>query len=334
MSKTVYARTSVFRKPEFRVDTAIKLDQNKLTVVKTAHSKKAEKHLKNIVNNYSELSSSKISFKVIEPMPMGGAITFDYIDGNRLDKVVFDAAIDNDLDTVHEIIDGILAEIDSLSVKKTTKDKKYQRIFGKTFVDEDTYLSIGYFDFNFDNFISKNGNTYLIDYEWLFDFPIPSSLIKTRLFYYLVLQLSSIYKTKASEETPVIGLGDHGFIHEETYNRYKDHLEHLSEVYIAEQHLQNFVKINQSDIKRDADFSTISRHTTPIYPSLINRVEHFERRNLEIDNELTNTRNQKAVLEKELMSTKELLDKTKIELTQIKNSRTWRLRSAVKRNLK
>ena len=331
-TETVYARYSAYRKPAYRLMTLIEKNSDKLVVTKISKNEESLDHLASLVNKYNKLAALDLPFELIQPDQMDNKATFDYIPGLRLDKKVIDLAIEDKLDELHSVIDMVLSAIDSLS-KKNVKNTDYTDLIGNTFTSDTTHIKIGYFDFNLDNFIEYKDSIYLIDYEWLFDFSLPISFVQSRFFYYLTQQLSQVYKTKASEACPVIGIGDHGFIHEKTYERYKKYLKHLPETYIAEQHLQNYVKVNESPIDKNSDFTTYSRHTQPIYPSLINRAEHNEHRSQEQHEENTALRKQLSEASKELEATKHELQIATAEIHRIKSSKAWRALSKARRTL-
>jgi len=171
------------RKKKFQLQTH--LDRAQKNVYKKSIDESYE-FLFNMCNHYKKLTS--IDGKVVK---------FNKIVNNDLNKLFFEYL---DWETLEERIEASKGNIYSNiyasiveSLRETwssQQDKlKWEKIFGKSFrYTDNRNIKSWLLDLIFSNIIiSPTWTTIIIDYEWVFDFPIPKKYVVWRALYYYIV---------------------------------------------------------------------------------------------------------------------------------------------------
>ncbi len=200
-----YVRSSIFRQPEFRVSTIIETVDGVKRIRKTAETPAAQSHLESLPKKYKQLVGTTPGFTLIEPRLEDNDIIIDFVEGALFEDIVTRYFLDSKYDEILEGIGGILRQIDQLpTTERSEQDKtSFSKVFGDALEDEKVGITCGYIDFNLDNIIEKNGQLNLIDYEWVFDYPIPINYVKSRIVLNTLLHMHSLVNASASEQLPV-----------------------------------------------------------------------------------------------------------------------------------
>ncbi len=187
--KILYVKNSNTRAKEFQLTTTIYEVDGQKYVKKTASTQDAIPHLKNMAKNYEKLSNAitnpKVQLaKIVEES--AEALVFEYIEGQSLEERFYDA-IERDLQEAYGVIDRyrrLLNEsFKTTQVSDYTPDAFEQRVFGESTkgVDERRLFETpSNIDMLFSNIIERDGITYLIDYEWVFDFAVSVDFVLYR----------------------------------------------------------------------------------------------------------------------------------------------------------
>jgi len=146
-----------------------------------------------IYNNYEILKSMYLTQLLVTPLYCEeDAIAFDYLEGESLDQVIIRAAMQKKLLPIFEVLDKFNDLLDSVAGENYC-DFYNSPNFVDTFGERKELVGLRSFkisniDLNLDNIIiSEKGLLQIIDYEWVFNFPIPLNFIKFRTinsFYY------------------------------------------------------------------------------------------------------------------------------------------------------
>ena len=170
-------RYSVNRKIEYQIKTVIYEENGIVSVKKEPYTKYANNHILNICRNYELLKNS--SMKLVIPKIKENAVVFPFINGESLDaKLIFDVN-NGDIDSFKSRIKKFKKIIENDEVIKFSITDKFEKIFGDGYNFDGLYsLKISNIDSNFDNLIIDDNNEItVIDYEWVFDFPIPLDFV-------------------------------------------------------------------------------------------------------------------------------------------------------------
>lgn len=214
----IYAKYSNERLKNLRIATVIekKSDAEK-KVYKVALNNASNEHIKKIADNYDILSEqfkgtcllpNKSSYeKGEEPAPLiAGALKkaidrvyVEYLSGITLETYIDRLEIEGNYDEITKILKKYSELIIALShTKLFRKTERFSKIFG------DRELSGVYtahdnanFDMIFSNIVidenNVNGTWNVLDYEWVFDFPVPDKFIIFRALFYQFEQKKSKY---------------------------------------------------------------------------------------------------------------------------------------------
>lgn len=177
MKKVLFSKANSYRKPEFRVLTRIIEEDGKRYVEKSALCKAAISHIQRIKDNYQKLKNIYNSIIVLPYEDV-------YLDNGKVDdSVVRFPYIDGD-----PIVDGPIFLGNDLNVKAL------EEIFSVIFDYKEGYLtngetkelSLANIDSVSHNFLRKDGKIWMMDYEWVWDYPVPIDYLKYRVLYQIL----------------------------------------------------------------------------------------------------------------------------------------------------
>lgn len=187
--QTEYVKYNRLRAPEYQISTRIyKTADGERVAEKKALRKEAVAHIGQLSVNRQKLLESGEE-RVIEILSNdSGTALFPYIPGKSLERKVNEAlnSKENLIKTMHEALHVIYDyKQDMLCTFELTE--AYKQIFGtagEAFVGR-TGLKVANVDSTFANFVeTENGKIVCLDYEWVFDFPVPVDYLKYRTVYY------------------------------------------------------------------------------------------------------------------------------------------------------
>lgn len=185
MEKIVYTKYSTERADEFKIVTSIFSNTNgKKRVEKRARHKKARFHIESLKQKYVQLKTyyKETSMEVVPCEVCGSTAIFPYVEGESL-ECILDQYVDN------RDVEGFAAAIGNYKKIITEQIEMipfqvcddFIRVFGgehpQTGVEA---YKISNIDLIFSNIIVDDGNWNIIDYEWVFDFPVPVSYVVYR----------------------------------------------------------------------------------------------------------------------------------------------------------
>ncbi|MDF2881837.1 MAG: hypothetical protein K0R54_2394 [Clostridiaceae bacterium] len=177
MRQMVYTRYSNDRNSNFNIRTSIyKEDDNRKVVEKVGMDKSAEKHINDIYRNYLMLKQinknpnveiNKVEYK-------DNILIFDYIEGQTLASKIDSLVKEEKLNGIIEIAQKFKSYLEGSQIKKVFEvTNEFIEVFGEVkFSDMQETLDITNIDLSMDNIIISD-KIYILDYEWVFDFPIP-----------------------------------------------------------------------------------------------------------------------------------------------------------------
>ncbi|MCR8745454.1 hypothetical protein [Romboutsia lituseburensis] len=179
MKNIIYSKYTNERNLNFQIRTSIiKNKDGTKTVEKVALNKISILHLENIYKNYKILNKKYCfneQIKVNKCKINKNKLEFEYIEGislnEILDKLLLDGRYDLAVLKIKEFIEVIYKT--SGKSKKFEKTEKFIEFFGDlNFPNNIESLEVNNIDCIFSNIII-NDKWNVIDYEWVFEFPIP-----------------------------------------------------------------------------------------------------------------------------------------------------------------
>lgn len=173
--RKVFCKSTEQRKRAFQIYTSIVVDNNIKYVVKEPVFEEGEKHIVNIYDNYHKLSKIYPD-EVVECKKSGKNIVFPFAEGKTFEEQIRNKVklcSDNEWSEVICEWKRLLTGPDD-NIINFDNSSNFQRIFGDgEELLNDKALKITNFDCTAENIILTKQGYKFIDYEWVFDFPIP-----------------------------------------------------------------------------------------------------------------------------------------------------------------
>lgn len=178
MEDILNVKYSVDRKEEYQIKTIICEESNVKYVIKEAYSSKAIPHIQNIYNNYNLLSN--LNMNIVECKLNGERIKFPFLEGENFAQILL---------TNIELKDRASLEENLIAYKKLLFQENlieykishdFIEIFGFNNLEGHKSHIYSNIDLNFENIIFSCNNYHIIDYEWVYNFPIPLDYVMYR----------------------------------------------------------------------------------------------------------------------------------------------------------
>lgn len=183
------------REEEFQIYTTIFSDG---TVSKTPITAKANNHIKKMFDNSGHMMGK---IKCLPCEMKGNSISYDFLRQNSVEDLLVDAIIDDDRTRFFKIIEDFH---DALFHNSFESNEYASEEFLKVFKEKSDITfhchEKSNLDMNFANTFLINGKFTSIDYEWIFDFPIPLEYIFYTSFNYHLYSNNLIREFTSFEE--------------------------------------------------------------------------------------------------------------------------------------
>lgn len=207
MNNLIYTKYANERKEAFRIRTSIYKDEKgKLTVQKKALSEKSRQHINEIYENYLYLKKANTISEVDinKCTRHGDVLEFEYIKGTSLTEKLNSLVYENKYIEFIEVLKKYVDIIRQLHGEtRFTFTDEFVQVFGQVNIQEGVEaIAHPNIDLIFDN-ILINDKINIIDYEWLFNFPIP---LKYILFRSLNQYLAQLDYSKVQNEINILAI--------------------------------------------------------------------------------------------------------------------------------
>lgn len=184
MTEICYAKYNRTRAPKFQTKTILEKENGKKTIVKEAMNEEALEHIQSFQKKYQFI---KQLYQNVEPVAVTlteNSARFEYIDGQTIASVLSACLNDKEklLNEMKKYLD-LYFQYEPEVLCNFEQTDEFQKVFGE-YSKNCQAVKIANIDEIFDNLVLKDGNCYLIDYEWVFDFPVPVAYIRFRTLLY------------------------------------------------------------------------------------------------------------------------------------------------------
>lgn len=174
----LFAKYNRERKTEYRIKTVAGRDSTgRITVSKEPLCEAAERHIESMAANADKIDNIYPKVHILRGELLQKSYQYPFLEGYDLDEVFYEYRMD---------IDNFVSE-----VKKTVKEfyayqasdkpfrmtEKFIKVFGPEAPKEAVSLEYTNIDYIFHNIRIASSGAYVIDYEWVFDFPIPHEYV-------------------------------------------------------------------------------------------------------------------------------------------------------------
>lgn len=178
----------VDRKDEMAINTSFTKKADSIVVSKQAASPAANEHLSRMVESQKKLQKVKSNKFSVHPIAIkkdvpAAELEYPFVKGKTLERHLLEKLQENNLEQSAGIIRTVVSIIDSFEKKKAdqAERKKYVEVFGEYYGEKNLSIQPGIIDLNLDNFIMSDSGLLLIDYEWVFDFPVTRDYVVGRM---------------------------------------------------------------------------------------------------------------------------------------------------------
>lgn len=177
--KVKYVKFSDERRKEFCIKTIIGTDDNELKVYKKAVFSEGLEHIANIVSNAS-LLEQYYDNRMCKASLSGDTAEFEYVTGESLEEKYIKACDKGDTDSIQKLLllhkKLILGKDDNRTEFQISD--KFGEIFGEyKSRDNEKALKCCNYDAISSNIIFVKDEPVYIDYEWVFNFPVPLDVV-------------------------------------------------------------------------------------------------------------------------------------------------------------
>lgn len=181
--RILYTKSNVLRKRAFAINTSIIEEEGKKIVVKKAVYPEGIEHLKQICTNQELLKNAFPHVEINKVWLSQDELYAEFIDGVSLTSLYSEAAKKQGKDAFLKLFDwhlGLFSDESNMCLFEQTEG--FANVFGDigaNYVGEPA-LNVMNFDTLSDNILLQNGDIgkpTFIDYEWVFDFPVPVSFL-------------------------------------------------------------------------------------------------------------------------------------------------------------
>ncbi|QFJ54991.1 class I SAM-dependent methyltransferase [Pseudobutyrivibrio xylanivorans] len=205
----LFAKYNRERKCEYRISTKITNTEDGVRVVKSALTEEAFSHIKRIKENEENWVPANNMLKKGCGFIKEGKYYSGYIKGKTLVEILYKYRNDSDefIKSVDELINKYY-QPDKDNLIQFEKTTSFTEVFGDIYVENSMSYRITNIDLLFSNIIiDDTGNAYAIDFEWVFDFPIPYRFVSWRACKELYCVYMAYYKNFLSIDEYYAKLG-------------------------------------------------------------------------------------------------------------------------------
>lgn len=172
----VYIRYSPNRKRRFQLSTQMVKRGKTLHVVKTAAHLEAEPFLNSLHEKYQLLNKPGFPFCVSAPIKdKNGGVSFEYLDAPSLTQKLLTLLRQQKRTEFRDLIFEYASTVRKIPPIPIDENYEFENVLGSAFPRDDSHMIAGVLDLNFENIFVIDGALHLTDYEWTFDFPLPSN---------------------------------------------------------------------------------------------------------------------------------------------------------------
>lgn len=187
MNRVTYVKYNSMRRPEYRITTEIQEDAGEKWVVKRTGHPAARAHLERIAANRALLEKKVYkTVSVLENTREGDRLRFPYVEGAVLAEQIDNASLDRDafVEMTNQWFGRILDVRDECRCAFEPTEG-FAAWFGNNCPESGVpAVCPANVDSIFSNFIETGDGLVCLDYEWVFDFPVPVDFIKYRSIRY------------------------------------------------------------------------------------------------------------------------------------------------------
>lgn len=189
--KKIYSKFTKERDRRFQIETAIYVTEDgKKAISKRALLPEGQEHIDNIYQNYQYFKEQGIC--LLTPCRMEHkAVFFDFVTGDSYYTQILQALENKDQDRLQLVLEKYKDIFETMYPAQTPfeKTESFVSVFGNIDIpSEMSAVKKLNIDLTFDNLVENGENTNILDYEWIFDFPVPVKFSIYRALFAIALK--------------------------------------------------------------------------------------------------------------------------------------------------
>jgi GT2 family glycosyltransferase/SAM-dependent methyltransferase len=198
----IFIKYNKTRRDQFQIRTSIAVKNGRRFVEKSALDPAGEEHIASFKKKYEALSGQQRVLKTIAPEYPDGSrsVVFPYLTGTtwaeNLGWKLQDGAVP--MEVLRHAMDQIF-DLEDGARSPFAVTEAFTEIFGtdedaQKVLANDSSCRVSNIDALFENIMETEDGAWFIDYEWVFDCPVPEHFVKYRILYYFYEQYGSLMK--------------------------------------------------------------------------------------------------------------------------------------------
>ncbi len=169
-------------------------------VIKSAMTGEGKAHISHFTAQYEVLASQSkfLNYLRGETSAAGSAVTFPYLTGRKLSARLTDEIVNGQppAELIRQTVDVLLAA-EPGDIEPFSPTDGFAVVFGEKEMEtlagsSAACLRVSNIDLLFENVMLTDDGNYCLDYEWVFDFPVPIDYIRYRILFYAYRQFKSL----------------------------------------------------------------------------------------------------------------------------------------------
>ncbi|MBQ7795062.1 MAG: glycosyltransferase [Lachnospiraceae bacterium] len=199
MRQIEYVKYNRTRAEQFQLKTVIVRENGVLAVEKTALSEAGKDHIRSFEEKYNKIKDLNPAIKFLKPefLHAGKTVRFEYLTGKTIGDVLGEQIQMGEVpyEALCECMAVVFPE-DFVNPAKSLETfvpcDEFKAVFGEVPEMEDRIVPVSNVDGLFENLMVSDGTIYGIDYEWVFNFPIPAKFLHFRNLLYFYRRYENI----------------------------------------------------------------------------------------------------------------------------------------------
>ena len=237
LSDVIFAKCNRLRNEAYKSATVIRKTGDRKYVQKFALNRKAEEHICQMGVNHIPYA---INVQGVPGHINDAMYITEYVEGQDLDAYLYPYR--NDTERFVEEVRGIIQQYLTPSEECMTAfcmTDKYKTIFGEQYPVGAKCLSVTNIDLIFSNLrLTKGGEIYCIDNEWVFDFPVPYEFVLWKALINLYTKYAVYLRKNISREQFLIRCN----IDKERADIYENMNENFCDYVLGEDYTVNYTR--------------------------------------------------------------------------------------------
>ena len=197
MKQVQYVKYNKMRREAFQIKTQICAEDGVWFVEKEALRPEGVSHIRRFAESFERMESLYSNVSLLRPEFCGDVMRYAYIEAPTLDELL-ERRIRDGADAVSllkENLDRILAVRED-GLVPFEKTEKFTVVFGPVKRAEGQAFSVSNIDMLFENIMVQGEKLWCLDYEWVFDFPIPADFVRYRILLYFYRHHENLFEGK------------------------------------------------------------------------------------------------------------------------------------------